>query len=101
MKIQLTKINKVENARFPTPDKCDYIPGIDNRNVSLPIDYEIIGHIDSIPVVGDIISGIRTHRNGEEVPGYFETSKITEMTELDDNTFTFNTQNSIYKLVVL
>lgn len=93
MKIKLTKINKVDNPRYPTPEATNYIPGIDNGKVSLPIDYWVEGNAMFEPEVGECMIVDRTSRNGEPIRGVMHTSVITKITE--DG---FETLNSVYKL---
>lgn len=93
MKIKLTKINKVDNPRYPTPKSVDYSDGKYNGNVSLPIDYWVEGTTLFEPTVGKCLIINRTSRNGEPIRGIMQTSRIQKITE--DG---FETCNSIYKL---
>lgn len=93
MKIKLTKINKVENPRYPTPDSVDYSDGKHNGEVSLPINYWVEGTPMFEPEVGECFIVDRTSRNGKPIRGIMQTSRVQKITE--DG---FETCNSIYKL---
>ena len=96
MKILIQKIGAMPDALFPTPKSEDYIPGQDNGDVSLPIEYTIEGDLIENIEVGYPVSVWRSKRNGVEAPGYFKSSKVTMKTEN-----TFNTLNSQYKYELL
>jgi hypothetical protein len=93
MKIRLTKISKVDNPCYPTPEAQNYVPGEYNGKVSLPIDYQVEGTSMFEPEVGECFIVDRTSRNSEPVRGIMRTSVITKITE--DG---FETLNSVYKL---
>jgi hypothetical protein len=91
--IQIKKIAAVGGGLAPM-EKDKYVPGTANNiseNKSLPIEYSIEGNLLHPLEVGNVVFVARTKRNGIAANGYFQTSKITEVT---DNTF--KTQNSIY-----
>jgi len=91
--IQIRKIAAVVGGLAPM-EKDKYVPGTANNiseNKSLPIEYSIEGELLSPIEVGKIVFVFRTKRNGVAATGYFQTSKITEVTEN-----TFKTQNSVY-----
>lgn len=91
--IQIQKIAAVDGGLVPM-EKDKYVPGTANNileNKSLPIEYSIEGELLSPIEVGKGVSVYRTKRNGVAATGYFQTSKITEVTEN-----TFKTQNSVY-----
>ena len=100
MKIKLTKLSASANPLYPTPESGDYIPGKDNGEVSLPVDYEMIGTIEKIPEVGEYLFGYRTHRNGVECPGVFRTSAI-EAKRGWTGIYHIETKNSVYRLEIL
>lgn len=91
--IQIRKIAAVVGGLAPM-EKDKYVPGTANNiseNKSLPVEYSIEGELLSPIEVGKIVFVFRTKRNGVAATGYFQTSKITEVTEN-----TFKTQNSVY-----
>ena len=91
--IQIQKIAAVVGGLAPM-EKDKYVPGTANNiseNKSLPIEYSIEGELMSPIEVGKGVIVFRTKRNGVAATGYFQTSKITEVTEN-----TFKTQNSVY-----
>jgi hypothetical protein len=61
--------------------------------MSLPNNYVIEGVLDSDVEVGKMVQGIRTKRNGVEIPGYFHTSVIQK---IDGDIL--ETLNSKYKI---
>ena len=93
MKIRLTKISKSENPRYHTPNAEDYVSGVDNGEVSLPIDYWVEGTMLCEPEVGKCLIVDRTIRNGHAIRGIMRTSRIQKITENG-----FETYNSVYKL---
>ena len=91
--IQIQKIAAVGGGLAPM-EKDKYVPGTANNiseNKSLPVEYSIEGKLLHPLEVGNVVFVARTKRNGESVDGFFQTSKLTEVT---DNTF--KTQNSVY-----
>ncbi len=91
--IVIKKIAAVEGG-FAAMEKDKFIPGTGNNikeNKSIPVEYEIEGHlIDSIQV-GKPVYVMRTKRNSVVADGWFTTSTITEVSEN-----TFKTKNSVY-----
>lgn len=104
MRIKLTKIGIPQNAAYPSEtDKSKVAEELGDK--SPWVDYEVIGHIDEIPQVGETLHMARSHRNGVEIGGYFRSSRIEEVSK---NIYKWTgvdydliTQNSIYKLEIL
>ena len=96
MKVKLTKINKAENPRHKTPDKKDYKFGEINRDVSVPLDYWLIGELVGDITVGKGIVIAREIRNGVKVEGLYRSSRVKK---IDGDTI--ETDNSIYKIEYL
>lgn len=93
MKVKIKKLSANENPIFPAGNKKDYKVGqVPSENVSLFVDYEVQGAIDSPPEVGTAVRMLRTQRNGVESLGIFATSLINKV-EGDK----FYTANSIYQ----
>ena len=91
--IQIQKIAAFDGGLVPM-EKDKYVPVTANNileNKSLPIDYSIEGKLIYPMELGKGVLVLRTKRNGVAATGYFQTSKITEVTEN-----TFKTQNSVY-----
>lgn len=91
--IQIQKIAAVEGGLDPM-EKDQYVPGTANNileNKSLPIEYSIEGELLYPMEIGKDVFVLRTKRNGVAATGYFQTSKLTEVSEN-----TFKTQNSVY-----
>lgn len=91
--ILIKKIASVDGGQ-PAMEMNKYIPGTANNiaeNKSIPIEYYIEGYLLSPIEAGKSVEVMRTKRNGIEATGFFQTSKVTEVTEN-----TFKTQNSVY-----
>ena len=99
MKIKLTKINIANNPKVETATLEEYKFGEINEK-SIPLEYEIVGEVGSMPKVGFVFSGIRTIRNGIEMPGIFQLTRIKEITE-EEGKYILKTQNSVYKMEIL
>lgn len=74
--VRVTKIAKVENARFPTALADEWISGQDNDGKSPPIEYWIEGYLLEPLKVGNALAVDRRTRNGIEASGLFRTSRI-------------------------
>ena len=96
MKVKITKLNKSEFPEYPTAEKKDYVQGEDNGNISPFIGYWVIGHLIFDITEGRPIQMDREIRNGENVGGYFQTSKV-----LSYKNGIAKTLNSEYKVEVL
>lgn len=94
--IRITKLKAAQNALFKTPKKKDYIPGQDNGDVSLPVDYTVEGYLLEPIKVGKSIFIDRVKRNGEEVPGFMQTSRVKS---IEGNRIL--TDNSVYEITRL
>lgn len=96
LKVRIKKLCPTEKPDYPTPHWDSYIPGEDNGNVSIPMDYEVEGYLMSPIVVGKPVQLARTKRNGLPIDGVFQTSKVTAQTEIG-----FTTKNSVYEVEVI
>ena len=90
---KITKISETENPLVKSATKEEYKYGTYNNNVSIPIDYWVVGYLFDEIKVGKPVRLFRKIRNGEKVEGIFTTSKIQTW---DGNIFT--TMNSKYKV---
>lgn len=92
---KITKLKAADNALYPTASTHDdYRESIaSGDNLSPNVDYWIIGEVLIGPTVGKSLLVKRYIRNGLEIPGMFNTSEITEITE--DG---FKTLNSEYRM---
>jgi hypothetical protein len=81
MKVKITKIAESSSPKYPTSDKETYVYGKENKTVSPPIDYWIIGELASPIVVGASIFVYRSERNGVKCAGIFKTSPISKIEE--------------------
>jgi hypothetical protein len=89
--IRVTKLKSCENPRAITPSKSEYVPGQDNGNVSLPVDYWAEGYLLNDLKVGGILMLDRRIRDGICAYGCMNTTAIKKITKTS-----FETQNSIY-----
>ena len=96
MKVKITKIDKAESPKYPTPDKKDYEYGQDNYGVSIPLDYWIIGELSSPIKVNSPIVALRSERNGVKCAGLFRSSHVIK---LEGNIA--ETENSKYQIEYL
>lgn len=95
--IKLIKVAESPDAKFKSADWDNYIPGQDNPDVSLPIEYWIKGALIKEPVVGESLFISRTERNGVEAFGYFTSSPIVEISSSEHGGFVYiETANSVY-----
>jgi hypothetical protein len=105
MKIKLTKTGIPQNAAYPSEtDKNKVAQDLGDK--SPWIDYEVVGDIQEIPEVGELLFISRTERNGVEIYGHFRTSKIKTICENvnkfgETEWYDVITQNSIYRLEIL
>lgn len=95
--VKLTKLNPVDDPKFPTPDLENYSCGEVNDDVSLPNSYTVTGYIHGDVEVGMSVFITRDTRNGVECTGVLRTSPVVSFEE-SDNGLVINTANSIYKL---
>ena len=76
MKVKITKIGVAEEPKFPTADKKDYVPGESNGEVSVPMDYWVVGELQFPIEVGSSILALRSERNGVKCAGIFRSSVV-------------------------
>ena len=96
MKIKLTKFAAVDSPLALTPDDKNYNHGEINENVSIPIDYWIIGELSRPIQVGECVCVNREIRNGITIAGLFQTSPVVKF-EKD----IIETANSKYRIEYL
>ena len=82
-------------ALVRTASASEHIDGINNGEVSLPIDYEVEGILSSHFEVGKSLVVERHRRNDVATPGIMMTSPITKIYQGEHN-WTFDTGNSKY-----
>lgn len=93
--VKVTKINESASPDFKSAKWEKFVPGKDNGDVSLPLDYEIKGHLVYPVRVGDTIFVKRIERNGVKSDGVFVSSVVKEIKEGKKHTLV-STRNSIY-----
>jgi hypothetical protein len=94
MKIKLNKIAEVPEPDCRASSWDRHVPGQCSDGVhSLPIDYEIVGYLNTPIKVGQPIDVNRTERNGVEIEGHFFSTPVQR---IDGTRIT--TRNSIYRL---
>ncbi len=92
--VTIKKLKAVDNPKYPTPPVEGYIYGVDNGDVSLPVEYEIEGKLLTNIEVGSCVSVARERRNSTYAPGLFASSVVASI-----NGNKFLTQNSVYEVV--
>lgn len=95
--IKLTKVAESATPNFFAGEWKDYVPGEDNPDKSLPIEYWIKGALVKEPVVGESIFVTRTERNGVQCIGLFASSPIVEISQKGNLRY-IETKNSLYLL---
>lgn len=93
--VRITKLSECENPKYKSAAWDGYALGIDNGDVSLPIEYQIEGELLSEIKEGRGIKVERTSRNGIQSFGYFTSSAVSEVTEKDGGKLV-KTGNSVY-----
>jgi hypothetical protein len=94
-RVRVKKVGAVEQPLCETPDWDSYVLGVENPDVSLPIEYEIEGTPLNEPTVGESYRVLRYVRNGVKTLGGFSTS-IVKRISTDGNRTILETCNSIY-----
>lgn len=95
----LVSITKRAECRTPISraGDCDtFTPGAFNPTASLPIDYEIVGYLIDDIEVGKAVRMLRLARNGEMVPGYYQSTTVVELQ--GDG---YVTKNSVYSVKIV
>lgn len=92
-RVKVRKIGQLPDAQVAAGDWESYVPGVENPNVSLPVEYEIEGYMVDPPALGASFVVERTSRNGIKAYGEFSTSPITVIAP-----GMIKTQNSIYTI---
>jgi hypothetical protein len=90
--IRLQKLAATDVALYEPGLPGEYVPGTINPDVSLPLDYWLIGWLVLPPKVGEAVMVLRIVRNGIVFPGHFATTPVTEIRGQE-----FLTVNSIYR----
>jgi len=91
------KVTKLSACKVPVVEPTpweDWVIGGDNP-LSLPVDYQMRGHLLDPVRVGGRIRLWRTHRNNVEIEGYFYSSPICS---IQKESYLVETFNSIYKI---
>lgn len=97
----IKKIAAAINADCPTPSFDNYICGVDNGDVSLPIEYEVIGKLNKDIIEGDYMELTRTERNGVKCAGIFTSSLIKSIKPSFKGACEVETNNSKYLVEIL
>lgn len=91
--VRITKLNDANNAEYPSIPMEQFIPGQDNGNVSMPVNYWLEGIlVEDIKVDHSVVVN-RTSRMGVKCAGYFVSSPVVELTDTG-----FVTHNSVYRV---
>lgn len=90
--VLIQKVAPVSVPASPSGDPRTYRYGARNPDVSLPVDYSIVGWLMSTPVVGEVVRVLRVTRNSTIMPGIFVTTEVVEVPRHGE----FLTANSIY-----
>jgi len=94
--VRLIKIGQAPKAKFQADSWTKHVPGSDENQGSLPVDYTVEGNLMSDIAVGQPIQLRRTKRNDVTFPGTMISSPITKI-EGDR----LETHNSIYLISIL
>jgi hypothetical protein len=95
--VKITKLCACSDAKCPTPDMQDYVPGqVNPDEVSLPADYTVKGYLVENIQQGHRVMIDRYERNGVKVGGIMVTSPVKVI-----RNSTFETDNSIYIVELL
>lgn len=103
MKFTLKKIDKVDNPiTESSEDKT--LQAQDLGGLSPWVGYTVKGQGKELPEIGRPFSMVRTNRNGIDVLGLYQTSKVREVGYVDnkfeENYYQFSTMNSLYRLYI-
>lgn len=94
--VRLTKIGCPAKPQLP-PGRWDtYEPGEINQDVSLPVDYVLVGYLLTPVLTGECVRVLRVERNGVSVLGAYQSTPVIALTP--DG---FATTNSTYRLEYL
>lgn len=96
--VKVEKIGAVDDPEFRTPDWDEFTPGAINDDMSLPVEYTCTGVVAQPPEEGKCFFIWRDTRNGVEVPGYLQTSRIAKVTSVNEVEVLVETQNSKYRV---
>ena len=93
--VKITKLSECENPKYKSAAWDGYVLGINNGDVSLPIEYQIEGELLAEIKEGKSIHVERTSRNGIKSFGYFTSSVVSEVIEKEGGRLV-KTGNSVY-----
>lgn len=95
MTVSIKKVREAPQPEHSSVDWNEHVSGLPTASgFSLPIGYELCGKLTAPIVIGECIEVLRTHRNGEEVLGWFRSSTVRDI-QGDEIT----TVNSVYQLI--
>ena len=89
--VKITKRCRTENAIAEPGDWDNYRIGRADNETSLPVDYVLIGFMDTPLAVGEVCKVLRVERNGTVAIGVFQSTAIQQV--FDGG---FVTRNSVY-----
>lgn len=95
-RVRVKKIGQSKDPDCPTPDFDKYICGVDNGDVSLPIEYELTGSLVFDVREGYSMQVARDSRNGEKVLGSFSSSIVKKIRQKSETSYLVETANSQY-----
>lgn len=98
MKVRVKKIKEADGPRYSSAKWEEYSPGVDNGNVSLPVEYEITGEMRLADLkLSRPLVVARDSRNGVKISGYFTTSAVKSIAKIKTG-FIVTTDNSVYEI---
>lgn len=99
MRVKVKKLKESDAAKYKAATWEDYQLGVDNGDISLPVDYEVTGQLvydlDKKPCPYIFVK--RDSRNGVEVDGIFISSQIVNIKK-GDKFWMVETANSFYRV---
>lgn len=101
MKVKISKIKHLDTALVACGEWGKYNAGVDNGNVSLPVEYTVEGNLIGGVVTGVSLSVCRTKRNDVVCDGVFQTSPVMAFSRVSPNKYEIETKNSLYLLEIL
>jgi hypothetical protein len=95
--VRISKIAEAENPKVKSADWEKFVCGTDNGDISLPVDYWMLGDLVTNIRVGEPILLRRHSRNGVKSEGRFMSSKVVGITQpFGGSLWIVQTENSVY-----
>jgi len=96
--VRFAKVGVQENPVAPTPLWEDYEHGERNPGSSIPLSYWVEGVLITEPQEGMAIVIDRRVRNGEKIYGVLQTSLVSAIIPVGNDSLRIETKNSVYIL---